>query len=214
MAAVNPTAERYPAYECYKNLEKLLEYRNASTEYKFMTKATFEKEFSHYEMLTIKATRNDKHGKRNFYIFLTSPESKYATKLPEFKKMMRAIPEKEFDDNLEVLIISEQPLTNFITREIASRRTEHPKLYIEHHDYSKFSIVIPEHPSVPRHTIMDQKELDELLTSYHRQKENLQRIFSHDTPIVWLGARPGDVVKIERISETVGVSEGYRVVIP
>ncbi|MEM5805419.1 MAG: DNA-directed RNA polymerase subunit H [Candidatus Aenigmatarchaeota archaeon] len=72
---------------------------------------------------------------------------------------------------------------------------------------------IIEHELVPKHELLTEKEKEELLKRYGITLRQLPRIFASDPAIRHLNAKPGDVVKIIRKSETAGESIYYRVVI-
>jgi DNA-directed RNA polymerase subunit H len=74
-------------------------------------------------------------------------------------------------------------------------------------------IDIRKHELVPKHTLLDEKEKDEVLRKYNITLKQLPRIPASDPVIILLNGQPGDVVKIDRKSTTAGVAEYYRVVI-
>ncbi len=71
---------------------------------------------------------------------------------------------------------------------------------------------ITSHRLVPKHTKMSEKAVKELLDKYNIVKSQLPKILSSDSVIKLLGAKTGDVIKIERPSPTKGIAEYYRVV--
>jgi DNA-directed RNA polymerase subunit H len=75
----------------------------------------------------------------------------------------------------------------------------------------KFSIL--EHELVPKHEILEKREVAELLDRYNVQKEQLPKIKKSDPVIKEIKAEVGDVVRITRSSRTAGKSLSYRLVI-
>ena len=72
---------------------------------------------------------------------------------------------------------------------------------------------ISEHKLVPKHTILNDKEKEELLRKYKINLNQLPRLITSDPMIKKLNAKVGDVVKIERLSATSGKTIYYRVVV-
>jgi len=72
---------------------------------------------------------------------------------------------------------------------------------------------IEEHTLVPEHSKLNDKDKKELLERYQITTKELPRILKKDPVIKELGAKPGDVIKIKRKSETAGESIFYRCVI-
>lgn len=66
---------------------------------------------------------------------------------------------------------------------------------------------------VPRHSIMPEEEVDELLKRYDILRDKLPKILMMDPCAKALGAQPGQVIKIERESPTAGTSYYYRMVV-
>jgi DNA-directed RNA polymerase subunit H len=66
---------------------------------------------------------------------------------------------------------------------------------------------------VPRHSIMPEEEMDGLLEKYGIVKAQLPKILMMDPCAKALGAKPGDVIVIERESPTAGLSVYYRLVV-
>jgi len=72
---------------------------------------------------------------------------------------------------------------------------------------------IRKHELVPKHTLLKEKEREELLRKYNITLKQLPRILASDPVIKLLNGQPGDVVMIERKSLTAGQTNYYRVVI-
>jgi DNA-directed RNA polymerase subunit H (RpoH/RPB5) len=70
-----------------------------------------------------------------------------------------------------------------------------------------------EHAMVPKHEILTDKEKQELLQKYKVHTYQLPYIRFSDPGVKAIGAKPGDVVKIARNSQTAGKYYAYRFVV-
>jgi len=74
--------------------------------------------------------------------------------------------------------------------------------------------IIFEHILVPKHLLLSPEEIINLLKKFNVNLNQLPKISIKDPAVKTLeNAKPGDVVKILRKSETAGISEFYRVII-
>ena len=72
---------------------------------------------------------------------------------------------------------------------------------------------ILDHELVPKHEIMGEGDVEELLNTYKIRKEQLPKIKSSDPVVKEIKAEVGDVVRVLRKSRTAGKSISYRLVI-
>lgn len=72
---------------------------------------------------------------------------------------------------------------------------------------------ILKHELVPEHVILSEDEKAKLLEQYNITSRQLPKILGSDPVAKALGAKPGDVLKITRKSETAGMYVYYRVVV-
>jgi len=72
---------------------------------------------------------------------------------------------------------------------------------------------VTEHIYVPKHEILSEEEAQELLKQLHATPEQLPYIRATDPVVRELGAKPGQILKITRRSETAGESVYYRYVV-
>jgi len=72
---------------------------------------------------------------------------------------------------------------------------------------------IMDHDLVPLHTIIPEKEKDELLKKYNIEPNQLPKILNTDPVSISIGAKPGQIVKIIRNSHTAKEAIAYRFVI-
>jgi DNA-directed RNA polymerase subunit H len=66
---------------------------------------------------------------------------------------------------------------------------------------------------VPRHSIMSDDKVAELIEKYGIVKTQLPKILMADPSAKSIGAKPGEVIMIERESPTAGLSVYYRLVV-
>ncbi|MEM2142071.1 MAG: DNA-directed RNA polymerase subunit H [Candidatus Thorarchaeota archaeon] len=77
--------------------------------------------------------------------------------------------------------------------------------------YSSFDLF--QHELVPKHVIASEEEVQMVLDHYRISKSQLPRILKDDPVAKMLGAKVGQVLRIERPSETAGVTFYYRLVV-
>jgi len=75
------------------------------------------------------------------------------------------------------------------------------------------SFNIFEHVLVPKHEIVDAGERERLLTQYRVQPYQLPRIKASDPAAKVIDAKPGDIIRIIRDSQTAGKYTSYRYVV-
>ena len=74
-------------------------------------------------------------------------------------------------------------------------------------------IDVPNHELVPKHEILSKGEKTKVLEKYNTTANHLPKILVSDPAVEKLEAKVGDVVRITRMSQTVGESLYYRVVV-
>lgn len=70
-----------------------------------------------------------------------------------------------------------------------------------------------EHTLVPKHEIVPQEERQKLLHDYRVQPYQLPRLKASDPAVKVIGARPGDIIRVTRNSQTAGKYISYRYVV-
>ena len=73
-------------------------------------------------------------------------------------------------------------------------------------------INIQDHKLVPKHEIMTEDEIADEFSDVEYDFKDLPKIRSEDPVVKAIGAKPGDVLRITRESQTAGVFVTYRIV--
>ena len=74
-------------------------------------------------------------------------------------------------------------------------------------------INIFQHELVPKHVVLNKKEVEEVLGKYHVKPHQFPYIKVSDPACQMIAAKPGDLIKIIRRSPTAGEATAYRYVI-
>ena len=72
------------------------------------------------------------------------------------------------------------------------------------------SLDIHKHELVPKHTKLSDSERSKLFAEYNVEGKGLPKISKLDPAIEKLDVKVGDIIKIERISKTAGLTNYYR----
>ncbi|HUW47449.1 MAG TPA: DNA-directed RNA polymerase subunit H [Patescibacteria group bacterium] len=70
-----------------------------------------------------------------------------------------------------------------------------------------------QHKLVPKQEILTDEEREQLLLKYKVQPYQLPQISSVDPTVKAIGAKPGDVLRVKRKSQTAGEHIAYRYVV-
>lgn len=194
-------------YIVYTNVLKMLAYRGLELTGAVLTSAEFGQKINMHEYVIVTATRGDK-SVHQFYILNIG--AKYCNKSPEFAKLLAAIKEPA---GLSVMFISPDSFSNSILGKITEFHLKNPTAYVEHHEYYKFYAEHPKHVMASKHEIAAADEIENYCKIHCAIVADFPRINVKDTQAVWIGARPGDICKIHRISENAGITIVYRLVV-
>ena len=72
---------------------------------------------------------------------------------------------------------------------------------------------VTDYALVPKHEIMSEEEKKLVLTQYNATEEQFPFLFSTDPVVREVGAKPGDMIRITRISDTAGETTYFRFVV-
>lgn len=109
-----------------------------------------------------------------------------------------------------VIFVSEKAFKHFVIGELASYRRANPTLQIEEARWSVFLFEIPLHNANCPHEIVDPKELETYLSRTYTDPV-FKGIRASDPQAIWIGARAGDVIRIDMTSFSAGVAVDYRI---
>jgi len=74
-------------------------------------------------------------------------------------------------------------------------------------------VKVTDHVLVPKHEILSDAEKKDILTRFNATEEQFPFLFSSDPVVREIGAKPGDMVRISRTSDTAGKTTYYRFVV-
>jgi DNA-directed RNA polymerase subunit H (RpoH/RPB5) len=74
-------------------------------------------------------------------------------------------------------------------------------------------LYILSHKLVPQHKIISEKDKNELLKKYNITPEQLPKILDTDPVSKYIGAKPGQIIKIVRKSHTANEAVAFRLVV-
>ncbi len=72
---------------------------------------------------------------------------------------------------------------------------------------------VTDHFLVPKHEILSADEKQQILSEYNATEDQFPFLFNTDPVVKEIGAMPGDMIKITRISDTAGETLYYRFVV-
>lgn len=72
---------------------------------------------------------------------------------------------------------------------------------------------VTDHKLVPKHEVLGEEEKKQILAKFNANEDQFPFLFSTDPVVREIGAKPGDMVRITRVSDTAGQSFYYRYVV-
>lgn len=136
----------------------------------------------------------------NICILIMKHDSKYMHASQKFKQLLYSI------NTNEVIIITYKPPTVYIKKAI-----DEDKHIIHNYYYKHFVIEVPIGPLCPRHTIMSNEDAEALLKELNLTYDAFPVILTNDPQCIWLGAKAGQLIQIDALSEIAGKAVRYRI---
>jgi DNA-directed RNA polymerase subunit H (RpoH/RPB5) len=157
-------------------------------------------------------------------ILVLSTQGKYFSHGPDLRALLETITKYEKPATLskidEVMIVAEadffskKNMTNVLA-EFATRVAPEHALdadadgvshFVTARPYTAFYTCIPECDAVSRYRLLSPAEVGKILEWHRIKMTSLKVLYDNDPALIWLGARPGQVVQEERDSETAQVA--------
>lgn len=110
--------------------------------------------------------------------------------------------------NLNIILVLEDKPNSTVLKEMTKTEFKNVEIFT----MKQLSINITKHSFVPKHSLLSDDEVKELLKTYQCTKSQLPRLDRKDPVACYYGMKPGDICKIERPSETTGIYYYYRLV--
>jgi DNA-directed RNA polymerase subunit H (RpoH/RPB5) len=158
-----------------------------------------------YSYVKIKAVHKENNNSI-MYIFLVS-DSALVSKSLEFKKLLNTIPEKE----AQLVIVSKDGIKTPV-KKFMSKYTK-KKLTVKNLLYANFKVDVRDNIMVPAHSLCTLEETQKVMKD--NKIENLAQfpqIKKSDPQVLWVGGKPGQLVKIIR-KDVTGEVLYYRIIV-
>lgn len=138
-------------------------------------------------------------------VVVTEKDHKCSKEKNEFINIMKFIKDLPTEIN-EIIIVLDKDIIESkknITSEIIILQQTYPKLHIIACPYIRFTFNILAHKDVGEYNILSRDEITELTKIKHLNLSDIKVILESDPPILWIGARKGDIVSCKDKSLTV-----------
>lgn len=193
-------------YNIYKIINDTLYYRGYKrTAYYDIDQETFDK-LSKNDITILTELREDfendyyKPREEQIMVFFPQEDKLRVTSLRNIKDIMK-------EKNIKrALVVTKNGITPAAQKELVGKFKK-----IEIFKETDFLTDITKHVLVPKHKIITKKEREEILKKYSLNE--LPKILESDPQIRRIGGQKEDIIYIERLSETAGLSDYWRLVV-
>ena len=155
---------------------------------------------------------------RAVVILLLAPRGKYTDHGPQLRTLVASLdsePLAKAGRLAEVMVIAPEEVlakknmtdivVEFQKHTDGAGAAEHYNMYA----YYVFSLDVPRAQAVPRHEVVPEEEVAAFLGRERLGLRDLKTMPISSPPVVWIGGRPGDVVRTIAASETAGEAYDY-----
>jgi DNA-directed RNA polymerase subunit H (RpoH/RPB5) len=187
----------HPGFAVYTHLPRYLEGRGfALPDAAPLPRDRFVAELNHigyFQMAT---------ADRSMVVLLLAAGGKYANHGPQLRNLLMSITAARAREVLVVVppgVMGKKNMTDVVAkyREVSDIR-------YDMQPYSVFVVDIPRVQCIPRHEIVPPDEVAAFLEGERLAAGDLKTMLATDPPVVWIGGRPGQIVRTTAPSETAG----------
>jgi DNA-directed RNA polymerase subunit H (RpoH/RPB5) len=186
----------------YRNLLEFVKYRGLLQKSPVLSDDAFRKQMQSHEYVRVDCVC--KKEQRAVLVYLFTRNARYMKHSGPLKQLLSKI-----SDPSDVILIGARVGSSYIRDAIQQFSLCKTYTYLHQH----FSTIIPRVKICGVHTIVPADQLEVILADIHCVREQLPRIMVHDPQCIWLGAKPGDVVKVVTDSSLTLQSMKYLLVI-
>lgn len=126
----------------------------------------------------------------------------------ELKNLLNKLIEKYEDDQLKLIILLKEKGIGQILKEVQKEEYKNVEIFMN----KNMMFNITHHQLVPKHILIDDEEVKEVLEKYSTTLNKLPKILRSDPIAKYYGLKPNQVCKIIRKSPEVGDYIYYRLV--
>ena len=158
-------------------------------------------------------------------IILLSPQGQYTSHAPQLRSLVGSLDIEASAKTRKLcevivivppLLLKKKNMT-LVIKEFRERyrREGVGAKYYNMYGYPIFSFDVPRAQCIPRPEIVPPDEVEEILSRERISKNNIKKMeAAREPPVVWIGGRPGQVVRTVAVSETAGRAYDYWLLIP
>lgn len=136
------------------------------------------------------------------------PDPKMSVK--NIKTIKTNLDKMDVDTLSSIIVIYKYAITTFAKQFISS---DVNNIFVQVFSEKELAFNITKHEYVPKHTPLTSDEKHEIVKRFHTKSRHFPQILSTDPVCRYFGLIPGDMVRIDRPSETTGMHVVYRIVV-
>jgi DNA-directed RNA polymerase subunit H (RpoH/RPB5) len=205
-------------FNIYENIQVFYKYRNLISLDTLMTKEELNTMIQRNKFVILKAIHKKDEEKKDmitdiinkpskkenksdihvYYLVILYPNTDYDSKRSEFKKLMNMITYPRSD---VMLISTAKKIGTHLQKFINKINEDHKTQTVYAYGYQLFKTIVPEYSLAPKYTILTDEEIKIQLDTMYIDKNSLPKILDTDPQMIWIGAKDGQIVRYEYLSE-------------